>query len=141
MERQETNFLIFFLQGFPATPNPVLILLGISYPPFQFHSKSLPPRIVNDPTAPKAFFVESAVISIHTGIPMANTGINGILMEMYNSLMAMAFYLMATTIYGIPAWYFPCCQGTTASTEAAMLHEQIRGLADGKGVEEAAGPL
>lgn len=35
----------------------------------------------------------------------------------------------------------PVAKGTTASTEAAMLYEQIRGLADGKGVEEAAGPL
>ena len=32
----------------------------------------------------------------------------------------------------------PVAKGTTASTEAAMLHEQIRGLADGKGVEDAA---
>lgn len=76
MERHRKLIFSTLISGFPATPNPVLILLGIFYPPFQFHSKSLPPRIVNDPTAPKVF-VESAVISIHTGIPMANTGING----------------------------------------------------------------
>lgn len=41
---------------------------------------------------------------------------------------------MATQVRrSLDAWE---AQRTTASTEAAMLHEQIRGLADGKGVED-----